>query len=150
MANDTKAAFIGRVSVEDILNALNFLGVQVLNTDVEVKVPSTRPKTVTVNKLACPILYRNNENFSEYGFINIAFNNTTRNLFYHYTSSFVLDPEAIEVNLERGLPEFNQPMTTLSLSMDNDAIELLTALARYFGGYVDEDDCDANYYYKVQ
>ena len=149
MANDTKAAFIGQVSVDDIIDALNWLGVSVLSTDIEVKTPSTRPKTTTVNGLPCPILYRNNEDFNEYGFITVAFNNTTRNVFYHYGSRFVLNPEEIERNLDRGLPEFNQPMTTLSLGMNKDAVTLLTQVARYLGGYIDEDDCDAHYYYKV-
>ena len=149
MANDTKAAFLGQISVGEVITALTTLGVSFLGTDIEVKTPSTRPKTVTVNKLACPILYRNNENFSEYGFINIAFNNTTRNIFYHYSSRFVLNPEDIERNLDRGLPEFNQPITTLSLGMDPDAVALLTQVARYLGGYIDEDDCDASYYHKV-
>lgn len=149
MANDTKAAFIGRVLVDDIIDALNWLGASVLSTDIEVKTPSTRPKTTTVNGLPCPILYRNNEDFNEYGFITVAFNNTTRNVFYHYGSRFVLNPEEIERNLDRGLPEFNQPMTTLSLGMNKDAVTLLTQVARYLGGYIDEDDCDAHYYHKV-
>lgn len=149
MANDTKAAFLGQVSVSEVINALTTLGVSVLGTNIEVKTPSTRPKTTTVNGLPCPILYRNNEDFKEYGFITVAFNNTTRNIYYYYSSRFVLDPEEIERNLDRGLPEFNQPVTTLSLGMNPDAVTLLTQLARYFDGYIDEDDCDEHYYHKV-
>lgn len=149
MANDTKAAFMGQVPVDEIINTLTTLGVSILGTNIEVKTPSTRPKTTTVNGLPCPILYRNNEDFNEYGYITVAFNNTTRNIFYHYGSRFVLIPEEIERNLDRGLPEFNQPMTTLSLGMNQDAVTLLTQVARYLGGYIDEDDCDAHYYHKV-
>lgn len=149
MANDTKASFLGQVSVDEVISALTNLGVSVLGTNIAVKTPSTRPKTTTVNSLPCPILYRNNEDFNEHGFITVAFNNTTRNIFYCYDSRFVLNPVEIELNLDRGLPEFNQPRTTLSLVRNPDAVTLLTQVARYLGGYIDEDDCDAHYYHKV-
>lgn len=149
MANDTKAAFIGHLSVVEVINALNSLGVTVLSSDVVLKEPTTKPKTTMVNGTSYPILYRNNENIRENGFIHLEFRGNIRSLFYHYDSHFILDPEEIELNLNRRLPEFNQPITTLSLGMDKDAVDLLTELARYFGGYIDEDDCDAHYYHKV-
>lgn len=149
MANDTKMAFLGHLSVDEVLNALNFLGVSVLKTDVEVKQNKSRPKTTKVGDIVCPIVYRDNVNFKEYGYIHIFVHGVNRSIFYHYNSQFILDPEDFERNLDRGLPEFNQPVTTLSLSMDSDAVTLLTQLARYFDGYIDEDDCDAHYYHKV-
>lgn len=150
MANDTKVAFLGRVSVDEILNALDFLGVFVLKTEIEVKENPSRPKTTKVGDVACPIVYRDNANFKEYGYIDIFVNGVDRSIFYHYNSQFVLDPEEFERNLDRGLPEFNQPITTLSLGMNEDAVTLLTQLARHFNGYIDEDDCDDQYYHKVQ
>lgn len=149
MANDTKAAFLGRISVDEVLNALNFLGVPVLSNDVILKEPTARPKTTTVEGVSYLILYRNNENIRENGFIHIDLRGNVRSLFYHYDSRFILDPEVVDSNLNLGLPEFNQPITTLSLGMDSDAVALLTQVARYLGGYIDEDDCDASYYHKV-
>lgn len=154
MANDTKVAFLGHVSVTEIVNALEsvsrFIGdLSVLNVNVGVDEPTTHPKTTTVNGVSCPILYLNGEDFKEYGFIDISVNGTTRNIFYHYNSRFILDPEEIEANLDCDLPEFNQPITTLSLGMDSVAVTVLTALAHYLGGYIDEDDCDDQYYHKV-
>lgn len=149
MANDTKVAFLGRVSVDEIINALTNLGVSVLSNGIVLKEPTTQPKTTTVEGVSYPILYRNNENIRENGFIHLELRGNIRSLFYHYDSRFILDPEVVESNLNRGLPEFNQPITTLSLGMDKDAVDLFTELARYFGGYIDEDDCDTYYYHKV-
>lgn len=73
-----------------------------------------------------------------------------RQLFYHYDSRFILDPEEIGRNIESGYPEFNRDFTILSLGMDQNAIDLLTDVARYFDGYVREDDCAAEFYHKVQ
>lgn len=155
MANDTKVAILGYVPVSEVIHALELLGdtlggVSVLGTDVEVKPPTSHPKTTTVNGLPCSILYRGGKDFHEYGFINITLNGVNRNIFYHYSSRFVLNPDAIELNLDYGLPEFNQPFTTLSLGMDSDAITLLRELAYRLDGYIDEDDCDNQYYHKVQ
>ena len=149
MVNDTKLAFIGRLPVVEVLNALNSLGIVVLSSDVVLKEPTAQPKTTMVNGTSYPILYRKGENIRENGFIHLEFGDSIRSLFYHYDSRFVLGPEEIERNLDCGLPEFNQPITTLSLGMDSDAVTLLTQLARYFDGYIDEDDCDAHYYHKV-
>lgn len=149
MANDTKMAFIGRLPVVEVFNALNSLGVTVLSSDVVLKEPTAQPKTTTVNGTSYPILYRKGENIRENGFIHLEFRDNIRSLFYHYDSRFILDPEEMELNLNRGLPEFNQPITTLSLGMDKDAVDLFTELARYFGGYIDEDDCDEYFYHKV-
>lgn len=149
MANDTKVAIPGRITVDEVINALESLGVFVIKTEVEVKENTSRPKTTKVGDVACPIVYRDNANFKEYGYIDIFVNGVDRSIFYHYNSQFVLDPEEFERNLDRGLVEFNQSMTTLSLGMNPDAVSLLTQLARYFDGYIDEDDCDDYYYHKV-
>lgn len=144
-----KMAFIGRLPVVEVLNALNYLGVTVLSSNVILKEPTAQPKTTTVNGTSYPILYCKGENVRENGFIHLEFGDDIRSLFYHYDSRLILDPEEIERNLDRGLPEFNQPITTLSLGMDPDAVALLTQVARYLGGYIDEDDCDTSYYHKV-
>lgn len=71
MANDTKMAFIGRLPVVEVLNALNSLGVTVLSSDVVLKEPTTQPKTTTINGTSYPILYRKGENIRENGFIKL-------------------------------------------------------------------------------
>ena len=156
MANDTKVAIPGRVTVEKLIEGLNWLSRfpisenEVIKNDVELKDFNTRPKTKTLGGVPCPIIYCKNENLLEYGFITILYRGEYRQLFYHYDSRFILDPENIERNIDNGYPEFNRDFTTLSLGMDQNAIDLLTEVARYFDGYIDEDDCDNQYYHKVQ
>lgn len=81
MANDTKMAFIGHLPVVEVLNALNSLGVTVLSSDVVLKEPTAQPKTTTVDGTSYPILYRNNENIRENGFIHLEFGGNIRGLF---------------------------------------------------------------------
>lgn len=149
MANDTKVAIPGRVSVERVVNAIGFVGAQFIKDDVERKEFDTRPKTKTLGGISCPIIYCKNENFHEYGFITILYRGEYRQLFYHYDSRFILDPEEIGRNIESGYPEFNRDFTILSLGMDQNAIDLLTDVARYFDGYIREDDCAAEFYHRV-
>ena len=156
MANDTKVVIPGRVTVEKLIEGLNWLSRfpisenEVIKNDVELKEFNTRPKTKTLGGVPCPIIYCNNENLHEYGFITVLFRGEYRQLFYHYDSRFILDPEEIERNINKGYPEFNRDFTTLSLGMDQNAIDLLTEVARYFNGYIDEDDCDSMFYHKVR
>lgn len=150
MANDTKVAIPGRVSVERVINAIGFIGAQFIKDEVELKEFDNRPKTKTLGGIPCPIIYCKNENLLEYGFITILFRGEYRQIFYHYDSRFILDPETIEQNIVNGYPEFNRDFTTLSLGMDQNAIDLLTEVARYFDGYIREDDCASMFYHKVQ
>lgn len=150
MANDTKVAIPGRVSVERVINAIGFVGAQFIQQDVELKEFNHRPKTKTLGGIPCPIIYCGNENLHEYGFITVLFRGEYRQLFYHYDSRFILDPEEIERNIDNGYPEFNRDFTTLSLGMDQNAIDLLTEVVRYFDGYIQEDDCASMFYHKVQ
>lgn len=85
MANDTKAAFIGHLSVVEVINALNSLGVTVLSSDVVLKEPTTQPKTTTRNGTSYPILYRKGENIRENGFIHLEFRGNIRSLFITMT-----------------------------------------------------------------
>lgn len=155
MANDTKVAIPGRVTVEKLIEGLNWLGRfpisenEVIKNDVELKEFNTRPKTKTLGGVPCPIIYCKNENLLEYGFITILFRGEYRQLFYYYDSRLILNPEEIERNIDNGYPEFNRDFTTLSLGMDSNAIALLTEVARYFGGYIREDDCASGFYHKV-
>lgn len=150
MANDTKVAIPGRVSVERVINAIGFVGAQFIKDEVERKEFDTFPKTKTLGGVSCPIIYCGNENLHEYGFITVLFRGEYRQLFYSYDSRFILDPEEIERNIDNGYPEFNRDFTTLSLGMDQNAIDLLTEVARYFNGYIQEDDCASMFYHKVR
>lgn len=155
MAIDTKVAIPGRVSVEKLIEGLNYISHfpvaenKVIKQEIELKEYNTRPKTKTIKGVPCPIIYCNNENFLEYGFITVLYRGEYRQIFYYYDSRFVLNPEEVERNIDKGYPEFNRDFTTLSLGMDRNAIDLFTELARYFGAYIDEDDCDEYFYHKV-
>ena len=79
MANNTKVAIPGRVTVEKLIEGLNWLSRfpisenEVIKNDVELKEFNTRPKTKTLGGVPCPIIYCKNENLLEYGFITILF-----------------------------------------------------------------------------
>ncbi len=40
--------------------------------------------------------------------------------------------------------------TDLLLGYDNDSVEIMKEIVSYFGGYLDEDDCDDEPYYYIK
>ena len=89
MAIDTKVAIPGRVSVEKLIEGLNYISHfpvaenKVIKQEIELKEYNTRPKTKTIKGVPCPIIYCNNENFLEYGFITVLYRGEYRQIFYY-------------------------------------------------------------------
>ena len=61
-----------------------------------------------------------------------------------------MDKHVFEENIKNGTPEFNGETTTLSLGYNENAIAIMKKIAEHFGGYIDEYDCDIEWFYKVE
>lgn len=84
------------------------------------------------------------------GWIHISYNGKNRSIFYLYKDTFWFSPQDIASNIKNGTPELNGLYTYLSLGFDSDAVEIMTNIAKKFGGYLDEQDTDNIPYKKVE
>lgn len=85
----------------------------------------------------------------ESGFIYFQYKEEQRSLFYFYGNYFGFDAYTFKNNLDANTRELNGDNTSLSLGATGYAVEILTKIAKEFGGYIDEDDCDDKWFYKV-
>lgn len=87
---------------------------------------------------------------SDVGWIHFTYNGKNRSLFYLYKDTFWFDKLDILSNIKNNTPELNGEYTYLSLGFDSDAVEIMTKIAKEFGGYLDEQDTDNIPYKKVE
>ena len=85
----------------------------------------------------------------ESGFIHFQYKEEKRSLFYFYENGFGFDAYTFKNNLDANTRELNGDNTSLSLGATGYAVEILTKIAKEFGGYIDENDCDDKWFYKV-
>ena len=85
----------------------------------------------------------------ESGFIHFRYKEEQRNLFFFYGNYYSPAPYAIKKNLDSNTRELNGDNTELILGASGYAVEILTKIAKEFGGYIDENDCDDKWFYKV-
>ena len=85
----------------------------------------------------------------ESGFISFDYKGEGRNLFFFYANYYYFDVYAFEHNLDNNVRELNGDNTSLSLGATGYAVEILTQIAKEFGGYIDENDCYDKWFYKV-
>lgn len=85
----------------------------------------------------------------ESGFIHFRYKEEQRSLFFFYGNYYLPAPCAIEKNLDSNTRELNGDNTDLILGASGYAVEILTQIAKEFGGYIDENDCDDKWFYKV-
>lgn len=85
----------------------------------------------------------------ESGFIHFRYKEEQRNLFFFYANYYAHAPYAIKKNLSNNTRELNGDNTELILGASGYAVEILTQIAKEFGGYIDENDCDDKWFYKV-
>lgn len=85
----------------------------------------------------------------ESGFIHFQYKEEQRSLFYFYGNCFGFDAYTFKNNLDANTRELNGDNTSLSLGATGYAVEILTKIAKEFGGYIDENDCDDKWFYKV-
>ena len=84
------------------------------------------------------------------GWIHFTYNGKNRSLFYLYKDTIWFDKLDILSNIKNNTPELNGEYTYLSLGFDSDAVEIMTKIAKEFGGYLDEQDTDNVPYKKVE
>lgn len=84
------------------------------------------------------------------GWIHFVYNGKNRSLFYLYKDTFWFDKSEILSNIKNNTPELNGEATYLSLGFDEDAVEIMTKIAKEFDGYLDEQDTDNIPYKKVE
>lgn len=84
------------------------------------------------------------------GFIHFAYNGEIRSLHYYHHDTVWLDKNSFERNIKNGTPELNSEVTQLSLGYSATVIEIMKKIAEFFGGYVQEDDCSGEGFYKVE
>lgn len=85
----------------------------------------------------------------ESGFIHFQHKEEKRSLFFFYGNYYMPAPYAIKKNLDNNTRELNGDNTELTLGASGYAVEILTKIAKEFGGYIDENDCDDKWFYKV-
>lgn len=86
--------------------------------------------------------------YSEYGRIDFNYNDEQRSLFYSYNS--YNSYENLKFYKEYGLEQMVKSETThISVGKWGSSIEIIKELVSYFGGYIDEDDCDDEEYYYI-
>lgn len=85
----------------------------------------------------------------ESGFIDFRYKEEQRSLFFFYANYYDFDAYAFKKNLDNNTRELNGDNTSLSLGASGYAVEILTQIAKEFGGYIDENDCDDKWFYKV-
>lgn len=87
------------------------------------------------------------ELYFESGFISFDYKGERRNLFYFYANYYSFDNYTFKNNLHNNTRELNGDNTSLSLGATGYAVEILTQIAKEFGGYIDENDCDDEWFY---
>lgn len=84
------------------------------------------------------------------GFIHFSCDEEIRSLHYFHHDTVWLDKNSFERNIKQGTPELNSEVTQLSLGYNATAIAIMKKIAEFFGGYVQEDDCSGEGFYKVE
>ena len=144
MGVDTKVKIVGNVSVESVIEALKTeLGIEA--TD------HTETKIYHYESGEGDVIFLGEEDEEKClsGFISFEYKGDKRNLHYLHSDIVWVDKYSLEQAIKHNAIELAGETTTLSLSSYGGAVEIMTALAKHFDGYIDENDCDDIYYHKV-
>ena len=140
MESNTKVKLRGRVTPGQLLKYLR------RNYDMNAESQVIQKDMGLLGSLAIPF-ERNVKGAkkwkTEAGYINFHDDGREVSLFYMYSNIRFLDEEESLYYVSCGLPDFLSIETTdLSLQCCESNIEIGTSLAKYFGGWVDFNDCD--------
>ena len=142
MGVDTRGRIIGRVTVEQIIDTIKEL--------YNVEVVNDTKKIIYDNLKDIDFPFRNYGDayfwWTESGFIEFTVNGEQRQLFYYYDN--INTYENIDYYKEN-FPEREDLRTmvkseTTSISLGNWglSVEIIEAIVKKFGGWIDENDCD--------
>ena len=142
----TKALLKGKINPEEIANFI--LHHYNLNLN-QIKVNDVFTDSIRLENKLKPIKqYGDNKEYWNTDSTHIVFINpfdqkTHRSLFVYYSNCVFENDDGSHI---RTLYE----TTYISLGHDKDAIEIIKAITSYFGGWMDEHDCDDIDYIKVE
>lgn len=146
MGVDTIVKIPGKVESNKIFDFIKKNFDENATNDVKIKVQSQE----LVNSLTeSNSIILGTELIFESGFIHFRYKEEQRSLFFFYGNYYLPAPYAIEKNLDSNTRELNGDNTDLILGASGYAVEILTQIAKEFGGYIDENDCDDKWFYKV-
>lgn len=147
MGVDTKVKFIGKLDVKKLFEFIkNEIDANAVNN-------ITQEKRFLDSKYHKNIIFMGEIEGYETttsGFIRLEYNGESRSLHYFHEDTLWMDKNVFEENIKNGTPEFNGETTTLSLGYNENAIAIMKKIAEHFGGYIDEYDCDSEWFYKVE
>lgn len=146
MGVDTIVKIPGKIESNKIFNFIKEHFDENAINDVEVKVQS---QELLDGFVESGYVILGTELIFESGFIHFQYKEEQRSLFFFYGNYCSPAPYAIKKNLENNTRELNGDNTDLTLGASGYAVEILTQIAKEFGGYIDEDDCDDEWFYKV-
>ena len=147
MSVDTKAKFIGKLDADALLVFIK----ENIDPNAE-SVIETEERTIG-SKYHDEIIFLGEKKGVENrtsGFIHFTYNGENRSLFYLHRDTVWLDKSILEQNIKQGTPELNGEVTELSLGFSATAIEVMKKIAEFFGGYIQENDCSDEWFYKVE
>lgn len=147
MSVDTKAKFIGKLDADALLVFIK----ENIDPNAE-SVIETEERTIG-SKYHDEIIFLGEKKGVENrtsGFIHFTYNGENRSLFYLHRDTVWLDKYILEQNIKQGTPELNGEVTELSLGFSATAIEVMKKIAEFFGGYIQENDCSDEWFYKVE
>lgn len=142
MREDTQVKIAGKVSVEAVIEALKTeLGIEA--TD------NTSTKTTQYD--LDDTIYQGSETGvkSVAGIISFEYKGEQHDLFYYHTEFVFVSKESLEMAIKPNDMSLSSEVTYLTLGYNGNSVEIMTALAKHFDGYIDEDDCDEHGYHKV-
>lgn len=146
MGIDTKVAIPGKIEPNKIFDFIKEHFDENAISDVEAKVQS---QELLDSFVESGNVILGKELIFESGFIHFRYKEEQRSLFFFYANYYGFDAYTFKNNLLNNTRELNGDNTSLSLGASGYAVEILTQIAKEFGGYIDEDDCDDKWFYKV-
>lgn len=146
MGVDTIAKIPGKIESNKIFDFIKKHFDENAINDIEVKVQS---QELLDGFVESGNVILGTELIFESGFIHFRYKEEQRSLFFFYGNHYSPDHYTIKKNLENNTRELNGDNTSLSLGASGYAVEILTQIAKEFGGYIDENDCDDKWFYKV-
>ena len=147
MAVDTKAEFVGKLDAEALLGFVK----ENIDPNAESMI-ETEERTIG-SKYHDEIIFLGEKKGVENrtsGFIHFTYNGENRSLHYFHHDTLWLDKNSFERNIKQGTPELNNEVTELSLGYNATAVEVMKKIAEFFSGYIQEDDCSGDWFYKVE
>lgn len=147
MLVDTKAKFVGKLDVDALFSFIR----EEIDPNAESTI-ETVEKKIYSNVHNGIIFFGGEEGVEKLtsGFIHFASDGEIRSLHYFHHDTLWLDKNSFERNIKQGTPELNNEVTELSLGYNVTAVEVMTKVVEFFGGYIQENNCSGEWFHKVE